>query len=170
MNLPMYWVDPVRRIYCVGRNYASHVREMGHDPDRDLPFFFMKPAYAIVETDADTEFAQALELPDRPLVGVGEFGLMEWTFFGLVGAACIVLGRLEPSYEGLAWVASLTGAAMLFLWGIDIEVSQAVTVLFAIFGADLGTHQEVLLWRVALVLAAVFIGGSYWAMWRASMS
>ncbi len=41
---------PVRRIYCVGRNYASHVREMGHDPDRDLPFFFMKPPDAIVET------------------------------------------------------------------------------------------------------------------------
>ena len=41
---------PVRRIYCVGRNYASHVREMGHDPDRDPPFFFMKPPDAIVES------------------------------------------------------------------------------------------------------------------------
>ena len=102
------------------------------------------------------------------LVGVGEFGLMEWTFFGLVGAACIVLGRLEPSYEALAWVASLAGAAMLFLWGIDIEVSQAVSVLFAIFGADTGSHQEVLLWRVALGLGAVFVGGSYWAMWKSS--
>src|SRR5258708_1346896 len=35
---------PVRRIYCVGRNYAAHAREMGHDPDREDPFFFMKPA------------------------------------------------------------------------------------------------------------------------------
>lgn len=34
---------PVRRIYCVGRNYAEHAREMGHDPDREPPFFFMKP-------------------------------------------------------------------------------------------------------------------------------
>ena len=33
---------PVRRIYCVGRNYAEHAREMGHDPDREPPFFFMK--------------------------------------------------------------------------------------------------------------------------------
>ncbi len=33
---------PVRRIYCVGRNYAEHSREMGHDPDRELPFFFSK--------------------------------------------------------------------------------------------------------------------------------
>jgi fumarylpyruvate hydrolase len=41
---------PVRRIYCVGRNYAEHAREMGHDPDREPPFFFMKPADAIVPT------------------------------------------------------------------------------------------------------------------------
>ena len=33
---------PVRRIYCVGRNYADHAREMGHDPDRDPPFYFQK--------------------------------------------------------------------------------------------------------------------------------
>ena len=39
---------PVRRIYCVGRNYAEHAREMGGDPDREPPFFFMKPADAIV--------------------------------------------------------------------------------------------------------------------------
>jgi fumarylpyruvate hydrolase len=39
---------PVRRIYCVGRNYADHVREMGNDPSRDLPFFFSKPADAVV--------------------------------------------------------------------------------------------------------------------------
>jgi fumarylpyruvate hydrolase len=37
----------VRRIFCVGRNYAAHAREMGHDPDREPPFFFMKPADAI---------------------------------------------------------------------------------------------------------------------------
>src|SRR5579883_2943830 len=41
---------PVRRIYCVGRNYADHAREMGHDPDREPPFFFMKPADAVVPT------------------------------------------------------------------------------------------------------------------------
>lgn len=39
---------PVRRIYCVGRNYAAHAREMGKDPERELPFFFMKPATALV--------------------------------------------------------------------------------------------------------------------------
>jgi fumarylpyruvate hydrolase len=39
---------PVHRIYCVGRNYAAHAREMGHDPDREPPFFFAKPGDAIV--------------------------------------------------------------------------------------------------------------------------
>ena len=39
---------PVRRIYCVGRNYAEHAREMGHDPKKELPFFFSKPADAVV--------------------------------------------------------------------------------------------------------------------------
>src|SRR5471032_886804 len=39
---------PVRRIYCVGWNYEAHAREMGHDPDREPPFFFGKPADAVL--------------------------------------------------------------------------------------------------------------------------
>ena len=39
---------PIHRIYCVGRNYAEHAREMGHDPDQEPPFFFQKPADTIV--------------------------------------------------------------------------------------------------------------------------
>ena len=39
---------PVHRIYCVGRNYAAHAREMGMDPQREPPFFFSKPADAVV--------------------------------------------------------------------------------------------------------------------------
>jgi 2-keto-4-pentenoate hydratase/2-oxohepta-3-ene-1,7-dioic acid hydratase in catechol pathway len=40
-------VFPVRRIYCIGRNYAAHAREMGSDPTREPPFFFQKPADAV---------------------------------------------------------------------------------------------------------------------------
>jgi fumarylpyruvate hydrolase len=47
---------PVGRIYCVGRNYADHAREMGHDPDREPPFFFMKPADAIVPNGASLAY------------------------------------------------------------------------------------------------------------------
>jgi fumarylpyruvate hydrolase len=39
---------PLRRVFCVGRNYAAHAREMGNDPDREPPFFFTKPADAVV--------------------------------------------------------------------------------------------------------------------------
>ena len=47
---------PVRRIYCVGRNYAEHAREMGHDPDREPPFFFAKPADALLTGGADMPY------------------------------------------------------------------------------------------------------------------
>ena len=61
---------PIRRIYCVGRNYREHALEMGGDPDREPPFFFQKPADAVVvssnfsavpsgEYDAATNMAAA---------------------------------------------------------------------------------------------------------------
>ncbi|WP_397475824.1 fumarylacetoacetate hydrolase family protein [Pusillimonas sp.] len=50
---------PVRRVYCVGRNYAAHAREMGFDPDREPPFFFCKPADAVVPVAEGS----TLELP-----------------------------------------------------------------------------------------------------------
>ncbi|CAP40848.1 fumarylacetoacetate hydrolase family protein [Bordetella petrii] len=53
---------PVRRVYCVGRNYAAHAREMGFDPDREPPFFFCKPADAVVPAEAGA----TLEIPYPP--------------------------------------------------------------------------------------------------------
>lgn len=50
---------PVRRIFCVGRNYAEHAREMGADPTREAPFFFCKPA------DALREASQPVHYPSR---------------------------------------------------------------------------------------------------------
>ena len=47
---------PVRRVFCVGRNYAEHAREMGSDPDREPPFFFMKPADALLLNGADMPY------------------------------------------------------------------------------------------------------------------
>ena len=51
VSLPVLGTDqrfPVRRVFCVGRNYADHVREMGHDPQAQPPIFFTKPVDAIV--------------------------------------------------------------------------------------------------------------------------
>lgn len=50
---------PVRRVYCVGRNYAAHAREMGFDPDREPPFFFCKPADAVIPV----AYGETLSLP-----------------------------------------------------------------------------------------------------------
>jgi fumarylpyruvate hydrolase len=50
---------PVRRIYCVGRNYAEHAREMGYDPDREPPFFFGKPADSLQPDTAPVPFPSA---------------------------------------------------------------------------------------------------------------
>lgn len=50
---------PVRRVFCVGRNYAEHTREMGGDPDREDPFFFAKPADALVINGADMSYPPA---------------------------------------------------------------------------------------------------------------
>lgn len=47
---------PVRRIFCVGQNYADHAREMGSNPDREQPFFFSKPADAVVESGTTLPF------------------------------------------------------------------------------------------------------------------
>ena len=50
---------PVRRIYCIGRNYRAHAIEMGSNPDREPPFFFQKPTDAI-------QFVAAGTVPDHP--------------------------------------------------------------------------------------------------------
>jgi len=54
-------VFPVLRVFCVGRNYAEHAVEMGHDPDREPPFFFMKPAVAVVPNGGSLPFPTATE-------------------------------------------------------------------------------------------------------------
>lgn len=54
-------VFPMRRIYCVGRNYAAHAREMGRDPDRESPFFFTKWADTYVPSGREVAYPLATE-------------------------------------------------------------------------------------------------------------
>ncbi|MGH6928434.1 MAG: fumarylacetoacetate hydrolase family protein, partial [Dongiaceae bacterium] len=54
--LPVRGADkffPVHRIYCVGRNYAEHAKEMGHDPNREAPFFFQKNPDSLIPGGGD---------------------------------------------------------------------------------------------------------------------
>ena len=68
---------PVRRIFCVGRNYAAHAREMGKDPDREPPFFFTKPADALVDDNATVAYPPQTENfhhEAEMVVAIGEGG------------------------------------------------------------------------------------------------
>ena len=68
---------PVRRIFCVGRNYAAHAREMGKDPDREPPFFFLKPADAVVDDGATIAYPPEtanLHFEAELIVAIGKAG------------------------------------------------------------------------------------------------
>ncbi|MFC5371891.1 fumarylacetoacetate hydrolase family protein [Brevundimonas faecalis] len=79
-SLPIVGDDrrfPVRRILCVGQNYAAHAREMGADPNKPAPFFFAKPADALVVDGADPAYPPAtanLHHEVELVVAVGEGG------------------------------------------------------------------------------------------------
>lgn len=72
---------PVRRIYCVGRNYREHALEMGGNPDREAPFFFMKPADSIVSCTSGTRSVpypigtSSLHHEGELIVAIGKDGL-----------------------------------------------------------------------------------------------
>ena len=69
---------PVRRIFCVGRNYAAHAREMGKDPDREPPFFFTKPADAVVDNGATIPYpsdTKNLHYEMELVVAIGKGGV-----------------------------------------------------------------------------------------------
>lgn len=68
---------PVRRIICVGRNYAAHAREMGIDPTREAPFFFYKPTDAVVDTGASVAYpplTENLHYEAELVVAIGQGG------------------------------------------------------------------------------------------------
>lgn len=68
---------PLRRVFCVGRNYAAHAREMGNDPDREPPFFFMKPADAVVPAEGVVPYppqTQCLHHEVEMVVALGRGG------------------------------------------------------------------------------------------------
>jgi fumarylpyruvate hydrolase len=91
---------PVRRIFCVGQNYADHAREMGADPDRQPPFFFSKPADAVLAT------GQRVPFPTRTANLQHEVELV------------VALGA------GGAGVAPAAAAAMIFGYAVGIDLTR----------------------------------------------
>ena len=69
---------PVNRIYCVGRNYAAHAREMGGDPEREPPFFFQKPPDAVVGNGAVVPYPTRTQQLDHEIELVVAMGSGGW--------------------------------------------------------------------------------------------
>jgi fumarylpyruvate hydrolase len=67
----------VNKIICIGRNYAEHAREMGHDPEREPPFFFFKPQSALAQNGEDfhyPDFSRQVEHELELVVAIGKSG------------------------------------------------------------------------------------------------
>lgn len=99
-------VFPVRRIYCVGRNYAAHRAEMGGD-NRDPPFFFSKPADAVVSPGGDVPYPPAtrnLHHEIELVAAIGERG----TIFGYAVGVDLTRRDLQASArdKGQPWDAA----------------------------------------------------------------
>ena len=97
---------PVRRILCVGRNYAAHAREMGAD-ERDPPFFFSKPADAVVLPGADVPYPSAtsdLHHEIELVVAIGEAG----SIFGFAVGVDLTRRDLQNGFKakGQPWDAA----------------------------------------------------------------
>ena len=98
---------PVRRIFCVGRNYAEHAREMGSDPDREPPFYFTKPADAVVTGGADMPYPSATkdlhhEMELVVAIGVGGADIKEEDALNHVWGYCAGLDMTRRDLQGEA--------------------------------------------------------------------
>lgn len=82
------------------------------------------------------------------LVSVSGYGTSEWLFLGLLGAACLVMGRLDASFEGTAWLAAGATALLLFSWGTRLEPNQLSSFLWT-----------------ASALGALFAVGAFACLW-----
>ena len=113
-SLPIVGHDarfPVRRILCVGQNYAAHAREMGSDPDKQTPFFFSKPGDALVSDGADPVYPSATENLHYEAELVAAIGPREDGLIGVVGWAvgCDLTRRdlqAEAKKTGRPWDAA----------------------------------------------------------------
>jgi fumarylpyruvate hydrolase len=98
---------PVRRVFCVGRNYAEHTREMGGDPNREVPFFFMKPADALLTGGSDMPYPPATadlhhEMELVVALGQGGFEIAEDAALGHVWGYAAGLDMTRRDIQGEA--------------------------------------------------------------------
>jgi fumarylpyruvate hydrolase len=126
---------PVRRIYCVGRNYAEHVREMGHDV-RDPPFFFAKPADAVVIDGAPIayppqteDFHHEIELVvaiGKDGAGIGEHQALDHVFGYAAG--------LDMTRRDLQAIAKKGGRPWTMAKGFDQSAPMGMIAPASVIG------------------------------------
>lgn len=102
---------PVRRIFCVGRNYAAHAIEMGKDPERDPPFFFTKPADAALDTPCTVPYppiTKDLHFEIELIIAIGKGGanIAEADVMDHVWGASV---GVDLTRRDLQWDAKETG-------------------------------------------------------------
>ena len=128
---------PVRRIYCIGRNYAAHAREMGSDPNREPPFFFQKPSDA-VQFVAPGIISMTI-LFSSVFSGMGllwdrQFGFLKETLVAPVPRLHVMLGK---TFKGLT-DATLAWQTQEFLkrethrdeWTVHLRPELVVEIAF----------------------------------------
>ena len=98
---------PIRRIFCVGRNYEAHAHEMGKDPTREAPFFFTKPADAAVDTPCTIAYPKLTENLHHEIelviaIGKGGSDIAEDDVMDLVWGAAVGLDMTRRDLQGEA--------------------------------------------------------------------
>jgi fumarylpyruvate hydrolase len=162
---------PVRRVFCIGRNYADHAREMGHNPDREPPFFFMKPADAVLvpgqpfvyptrssEVHHEVELVVALksggaDIPAQMAVGhvFGYAVSLDMTCRDLQAEAKRLQRPWEigKAFDGSAPIGPLTSAA-------ELGLLEAGTITLDVNGIRRQTGDlNQMIWSIAEIIAHV---------------
>ncbi len=129
---------PVNNIFCVGRNYADHAVEMGGDPDREPPFFFIKPSFALLSDNEPMTypaFTQDLHHEVELVVAMGENGI-----FGYAVGVDMTRRDLqgEAKEKSRPWEAGKT-----FLHAAPCGAVQADTSIISDAGIQLSINGDV---------------------------
>ena len=167
-SLPIVGDDrrfPVRRILCVGQNYAAHAREMGNDPTRQEPFFFSKPADAVVTDGADPAYPSAtanLHFEVELVAAIGEGGTIAGWAVGVdltrrdLQAKAKEKGRPWDAAKGFDQSApigpltlgALPGAAGVITLSVNGETKQSSTLAEMIWNPAEIVEKAKTLWAL----------------------
>ncbi len=135
---------PIRRIFCVGRNYAAHAVEMGKDPERDPPFFFTKPADAALDTPCTIPYpplTDDLHYEIELIIAIGKGGsnIAESDVFDHIWGASV---GVDMTRRDLQWAAKENGHPWDMAKGFDYSAPIAPIVPMA----DVPSVEDARIW------------------------